>query len=193
MSGTIRLKRSLLPPGGRTRPDTRKENAMNNSFSIETNNHSELAGIAKQALELVCSGQALDAVSQYYSDEFIDHVNDLDFKGRDGVRKSVRSYSKILSDLQFRVEKQLADGDHVTSRFVVSGKCFGKEVRFNGITISRFSNGLIVEDWSVTDTLSILRQLGAWRSLLLALRYRKNALRRMFVKDGTACTTSNAM
>jgi hypothetical protein len=43
-------------------------------------------------------------------------------------------------------------------------------VSFNGITISRFENGLIIEDWSVTDTLGMLRQLGLWRSLLLALR-----------------------
>jgi hypothetical protein len=53
---------------------------------------------------------------------------------------------------------------------VVSGKSFGKRVRFNGITISRFKEGLIVEDWSVTDTLGMLRQLGAWRSVLIGLR-----------------------
>jgi hypothetical protein len=41
-------------------------------------------------------------------------------------------------------------------------------VRFSGITISRFENGMIVEDWSVTDTLGMLRQLGVWRSVLIA-------------------------
>jgi predicted ester cyclase len=150
-----------------------EENAMNNSISIETNNHPDLAERAKKALEQVCSGQALDQASQYYSEKFIDHVNNLHFEGREGVRKSVGLYTKVLSDLEFRVEEQLTDGDRVTSRFVVSGKCFGKQVRFNGITISRFSNDRIVEDWSVTDTLSMLRQLGAWRSLFLALRYGK--------------------
>jgi len=53
---------------------------------------------------------------------------------------------------------------------VVSGKSFARTVRFNGITISRFKDGLIVEDWSVTDTLGMLRQLGAWRSALVGLR-----------------------
>ncbi|MBA3357764.1 MAG: hypothetical protein H0U18_17845 [Pyrinomonadaceae bacterium] len=38
------------------------------------------------------------------------------------------------------------------------------------MTISRFKDGLIVEDWSVTDTLGMLRQLGAWRSALIGLR-----------------------
>jgi hypothetical protein len=43
-------------------------------------------------------------------------------------------------------------------------------VYFNGITISRFEKGLIVEDWSVTDTLGMLRQLGLMRSLWLDVR-----------------------
>lgn len=92
------------------------------------------------------------------------------FFGLEGARQSVASYSKVLSDLDVVVEEQLTDGDCVTSRFVVSGSSFGKKVRFNGITISRFKDGLIVEDWSVTDTLGMLRQLGAWRSVLLGLR-----------------------
>lgn len=70
----------------------------------------------------------------------------------------------MLSDLEVVVKEQLTEGDRVTSRFVVSGKSFGNRVRINGIMISRFKEGLIVEDWSVTDMLGMLRQLGAWRS-----------------------------
>jgi len=125
---------------------------------------------AKEALERVCSGQALDSLSRYYSQEFVDHVNDMKFKGLQGAIQSVESYTKILSELDVVVEEQLTDGDRVTSRFVVSGKSFGKKVRFNGITISRFKDGLIAEDWSVTDTLGMLRQLGAWRSAILGIR-----------------------
>ena|SRR5215213_11016828 len=128
------------------------------------------AETAKGALELVCSGKGLDSASRYYSPEFVDHVNDLQFEGLAGARRSVEFYTKILSDIEIAVEEQLLDGDRVTSRFVVMGKCLGKRVRFNGITISRFKDGLIVEDWSVTDTLGMLRQLGAWRSVILGAR-----------------------
>jgi hypothetical protein len=31
-------------------------------------------------------------------------------------------------------------------------------------------DNLVVEDWSVTDTLGMLRQLGMWRLLLVMLR-----------------------
>jgi predicted ester cyclase len=143
---------------------------LNNSSGCEVHDDTSLAANAKEALERVCSGKGLDSPSRYYSQEFVDHVNDMKFLGLDGARRSVELYTKVLSDLDVVVEEQLTDGDRVTSRFVVSGKSFGKRVRFNGITISRFKEGLIVEDWSVTDTLGMLRQLGAWRSALVGLR-----------------------
>ena len=126
--------------------------------------------LAKHALERVCSGKGLDSPSRYYSPEFVDHVNDMKFEGLEGARQSVELYTKILSDIDIIVEEQFVDGDRVTSRFVVTGDSFGRRVRFNGITISRFKDGLIVEDWSVTDTLGLLRQLGAWRSVLVGVR-----------------------
>jgi predicted ester cyclase len=126
--------------------------------------------LAKHALERVCSGKGIDSPSRYYSPEFVDHVNDMKFEGLEGARRSVELYSKILSDIEIVVEEQLVDGDRVTSRFVVTGNSFGRRVRFNGITISRFKDGLIVEDWSVTDTLGMLRQLGIFRSVMVGVR-----------------------
>jgi hypothetical protein len=130
----------------------------------------ELRENAKGALERVCSGAGLDPASRYYSPSFVDHVNDLEFRGLTGAEQSVQLYRSLLTDLTITVEEQFVTGDRVTSRFVVRGKSLGRRVRFNGITISRFEKGLIVEDWSVTDTLGMLRQLGLIRSLLVGAR-----------------------
>lgn len=139
-------------------------------MSTDASVSSSLACDAKGALERVCSGAGLDPPSRYYSAAFVDHVNDLEFRGLAGAEQSVALYKKSLDDLKITVEEQLVDGDRVTSRFVFEGTSYGRRVRVNGITISRFDNGLIVEDWSVTDTLGMLRQLGLWRSVLLGLR-----------------------
>ena len=125
---------------------------------------------ARRALECVCSGSEPDTAADYYSPDFIDHVNDFELRGLPGVQRAVELYTTVLSDLAITVEDQLVDGHRVTSRFVVTGTNRGRRVRFNGITISRFENGRIVEDWSVTDTLGMLRQLGAWRSVLVGLQ-----------------------
>src|SRR4026208_1405162 len=129
----------------------------------------ELATAARRALECVCSGAEPESASRYYSAEFVDHVNDFELRGLDGVRRSVEIYTGVLDDLRVDVQDQLVDGSLVTSRFVVTGTHRGRRVKFNGITISRFEAGRIVEDWSVTDTLGMLRQLGMWRSVLVGL------------------------
>ena len=130
----------------------------------------EPAESARRALEHVCSGAGLDPASRYYSPSFVDHVNDLEFRGLAGAERSVSLYRALLDDLEIQVQEQVIEGNRVASRFVVTGTCLGRRVRFNGITLSRFQNGLIVEDWSVTDTLGMLRQLGPWRSVLAGLR-----------------------
>lgn len=142
----------------------------------ESSTHaSDLAQRAKGALERVCSGAGLDPPSRYYSPSFLDHVNDLEFRGLAGAEHSVDLYRQVFSAMTITVEEQLVDGDRVTSRFVIAGTSHGRRVRFNGITISRFQDSLIVEDWSVTDTLGMLRQLGVWRSILVGLRTWRSA------------------
>jgi hypothetical protein len=128
------------------------------------------ATCSQAALERVCSGKGLDSPSRYYSPEFLDHVNDVELRGLAGVQRSVDSYKAVLSAMNIVVEEQLVDGNRVTSRFVVAGTSFGRRVQINGITISRFEDGLIMEDWSVTDSLGLLRQLGVWRSTLMSLQ-----------------------
>jgi hypothetical protein len=130
----------------------------------------ELAENAKRALERVCSGAGLDPASRYYSPRFVDHVNDLEFRGLEGTQQSVALYKTVLKEIAISVEEQVVQGDRVTSRFIVSGTSYGRRVRFHGITISRFEDGHIVEDWSVTDSLAMLRQLGLWRSILMGVR-----------------------
>jgi hypothetical protein len=125
---------------------------------------------AKVALEEVCSGARLSAVAEFYSSHFVDHVNGAVHRGHEGIRRSVQAYERVLSDLRIDVKEQMTDKDRVTSRFTVSGRCYGRAISFDGITISRLEDGLIVEDWTVTDGWSVLKRLGIWRSLLLALK-----------------------
>lgn len=127
------------------------------------------AAVAKKALERVCSGQG-EPASACYSTSFVDHVNGREFRGLAGVEASVDTYRRTIKDLSIRVEQQVVESNLVTCRFVVSGTVYGKPVQFEGITISRFENGLIVEDWSVTDTASMLRQIGIVRSFLVFIR-----------------------
>jgi predicted ester cyclase len=70
----------------------------------------------------------------------------------------------------FDVVDQVAEGDRVATRFVVTGSNRGRRVRLEGITLSRLRYGRIVEDWSGFDSFEFLRQLGLRRSLIAAPR-----------------------
>jgi predicted ester cyclase len=133
--------------------------------------------IARRAIEEVCSGRKLEAVKEFYAPDFIDHVNALEYHGTEGARQSVALYLAVFPDLSFTVEDQVTEGNRVASRWTLQGTHRGRQVRLTGIVISRIENGKIVEDWAASDTLELARQLGVWRSLLLAVR-RYKLLRR---------------
>jgi predicted ester cyclase len=134
-------------------------------------------GIARAALEQVCARGDMALAADCYSDSFADHVGSLEYHGLDGVRSSTSFYRMLFEDLAFEVVDQVAEGDRVASRWVLSGSNRGRRVRVGGITISRLSDGLIVEDWSSFDTLELLRALGVMRTVLAAPRV-LGALRR---------------
>jgi predicted ester cyclase len=128
---------------------------------------------ARRALEEVCSGRDLGSLPDVYHPQFVDHVNALEYRGHEGARRSVALYMALFPDLQFVVEDQVSEGDRVASRWALHGTHRGRQVRLTGIVISRFQDGLIIEDYAASDTMELVRQLGVWRSLLLALKHPK--------------------
>jgi predicted ester cyclase len=127
--------------------------------------------LARRALEQVCARGDLDAARELYAPDFIDHVNVLEFRGQEGIAESVALYRAVFPDLQIGVEDQVTEGDRVVSRWTLHGTHRGRSVTLPGITISRFEGGKIAEDWTTSDNMSLLRQLGVLRGLGLLVRW----------------------
>jgi predicted ester cyclase len=127
--------------------------------------------VARDALERVCSGSDPSAAVGVYSADFLDHVNARQYRGHDGIRRSLGLYQLVFSDgdLRIRVEDQVTEGARVASRWVAEGHNRGRPIRIWGIVISRVEDGEIVEDWAASDSLDVIRQLGPWRTLLLGI------------------------
>lgn len=126
--------------------------------------------VARRALEQVCSHGDMRLASECYAGDFADYVGGLEYHGLAGVERSTALYRGLFDDLAFDVVDQVAEGDRVASRFVLTGSNRGRQVRLWGITISRLRDGRIVEDYSAFDSLELLRQLGVWRTLLAVPR-----------------------
>jgi len=134
--------------------------------------------LARKALEEVCARADLQAAERLYSERFVDHVNGRVFHGQEGIRHSVGLYQELFDELVIRVEDQVSEGAKVASRFTLSGKRGGRSVSVSGTTISRFSEGKIVEDFTVTAPPSPVRQLGLRGSLAVAVTWRRSRARR---------------
>src|ERR687898_607991 len=73
-------------------------------------------------------------------------------------------------DLKITIEDAIAEGDQVVTRYTIRGTHqgeteefgppTGKQMELRGITIHRFEDGKIVEEWEAYDNLSVLQQLG---------------------------------
>lgn len=126
---------------------------------------------ARTALEEVCARGDLARARELYASDFLDHVNALEFRGQDGIARSVAMYRALFPDLRIEVLDQVSDEDRVVSRWRLDGTHRGRRVTLPGITISRFERGQIAEDWTVSDNLTLLRQVGLRRALALSLRY----------------------
>jgi predicted ester cyclase len=126
----------------------------------------DLAAIAREAIEVVCAG-GLDRVAEFYDEDVVDHVNGMTFRGHSGARESLRFYQSIFTDLRFEVDDQVTQGDRVATRWTMLGTYRRRQIALHGLAISRFRDGRIIEDNSVSDSLALPRALGVLRTVLL--------------------------
>ena len=70
------------------------------------------------------------------------------FRGHAGARESVGFYRSLFGEIRFDVDDQVTD---------------------HGIVLSRFRDGRIIEDYSVTDSLELPRALGLARTVMLGI------------------------
>jgi predicted ester cyclase len=134
-----------------------------------TTTEHDYAAQARQAIEIVCAGD-LSRMEEFYRPDFMDHINDMTFHGYEGGRESVAFYMTIFKNLRMGADEQITEGNRVASRWVLSGTYRGRSVTLRGITVSHFADdGRILEDRGHSDSISLVRQLGVIRTLVLAL------------------------
>lgn len=90
--------------------------------------------------------------------------------GVEGVKQWFGMMRKAFPDARVTVNDILGEGDKVVTRVTLRGThkgeflgvpATGKPVSIEGIDISRFSGGKLVEHWGQFDALGLMQQLGA--------------------------------
>jgi steroid delta-isomerase-like uncharacterized protein len=109
---------------------------------------------------LITNGQ-FDAVGEFFTADYVAHLTDQEMTGgHDAIRRILGMYRRALPDLRINVEILVEGKDRVAWQRTLRGthqgdfKGFpptGRPIVWRDMAISRFQDGLIAEDWVITD------------------------------------------
>jgi steroid delta-isomerase-like uncharacterized protein len=89
--------------------------------------------------------------------------------GIEGLKQTLRWLHSVFSDQRWEIHDLLAEDDIVACRLTHHGRHTGdllgipptgKDVRYQYVHFFRFRDGLVAEQWSVRDDMTLMRQLG---------------------------------
>lgn len=107
--------------------------------------------------------------NELFAPNFVLHNASMTMQGREAGKQFLLMYNTAFPDGIFTIEDMIAEGDRVVVRVTARGTHqgaimgippTGKQITLSGITIFRVANGKIVEQWSNSDDLGLLQQLG---------------------------------
>ena len=100
--------------------------------------------------------------------------------GIEGAKRTLRLYRNAFPDMQYAIEAMVAEGEQVVVRWRATGthrgEWFGipptgQAGTIEGISMFRFVNDKLVEQWTNWDTMGLLTQLGVVPLLPERLRH----------------------
>ncbi len=121
--------------------------------------------------EEIVNGGEMERAEQLLSPDYIYHApGGEDIHGIErGFIAPLEKLRRAFPDLVCRVDDMIAEGDLVVHRWSAGGTHLdeyagvpptGGSISMTGIVVSRLEAGVVVEDWSNTDELGVLQQLG---------------------------------
>ena len=133
----------------------------NSSYSRATPMKQSLAAKIQEANSVLIAEGKLNAISDYFAPTHVTHLTDQDMPMDHGaIRRILQMYRKAFSDLDVRVDILVESEDSVAWQRTFRGThtgafrgfpATGRPVVWRDMVTSRFRDGLIVEEWLVTD------------------------------------------
>ncbi|MEM1298714.1 MAG: ester cyclase [Pseudomonadota bacterium] len=115
----------------------------------------------------------LGGIHRVYSEGFVAHMpkgwERSEFKGHAGVRDAILRIRNAFPDWHEDIKDMVIDKQKVVTRYVSTGthtgpflglEPTGRPVMIDEISIYHLERGLVMEQWCLTDDLSLARQLG---------------------------------
>lgn len=124
--------------------------------------------VARSFFEEVLGQGHLDKYGESHAKDFVAHGENREYTLEQDLA-AAKEERKALPDMTVKVNQILAEQDLVAVYWTSSGTntqagmgfpATGKKIKVDGMTLFRFKDGKICEEWSVWDMLSVMRQAG---------------------------------
>jgi|SRR5580698_609428 steroid delta-isomerase-like uncharacterized protein len=116
-------------------------------------------------------GWDFDGALPLASIDFVAHMTGSpDLPSRDAWQEATEAFAKAFPDYSLEVHDIVCHGDLAAARFTWRGThvaemngipASGARVEVSGISLVRFEDGLLVEEWVEQNNLALLQQIGA--------------------------------
>lgn len=116
-----------------------------------------------------------DVVDDLMADDFVHHdPTDPNRQSRADYKQWITETLNAFPDFRVTVDDMFSSGDQVATRWTINGThqgdlvssmgtipASGNHVTATGMTVTRFRDGKLAEDWHYGDTLGFMMQIGA--------------------------------
>lgn len=102
----------------------------------------------------------LDAVGEFFTPDYVAHLTERDMEGHDAIRGFLGMLQSAFPDLQIEVEILVEGENRVAWQRTLRGthqgdfmgfSASGRQIVWRDMVTSRFCDGLIAEDWAISD------------------------------------------
>ena len=105
------------------------------------------------------------AIDSVVADDFIDHTDRGDMKGKDSLKSMINMVHMNFKDMKMEKVRDAADGDYVYSWMKYSGTSDGNmgmpkgPYSMSAIELTKFKDGKAVEHWSFMDSQDMAKMM----------------------------------
>jgi steroid delta-isomerase-like uncharacterized protein len=119
-----------------------------------------LAAKIRSANSVLIGDGNLDAVGEFFTTDYVAHLTDQEIRGHGAIRRFLVMLQDSFPDLQVDVEILVEAQDRIAWQRMLRGThkadfmgfpATGREIMWRDMLTSRFRDGLIAEEWAISE------------------------------------------